>query len=128
MCALVQERWRQVVLVSAWLDLYARLLCRYRRVGRVGQVAAAYGGAYFSHIRGENDAVIEAVAEAIEIGRQAGAPVQIAHLKVMGEHMWGTSQQLLQMIENARQSGLDVTFDQYPYTASACGLSTVLPP
>ncbi len=90
--------------------------------------AAAYGGGYYTHIRGENDCVVEAVAEAIEIGRQAKTYVQIAHLKAMGEHMWGTSVQLLEMIEQARQEGIDVTFDQYPFNASACGLSAVLPP
>ncbi len=90
--------------------------------------AAAYGGGYYSHIRGENDSVLEAAAEAIEIGRQAKTYVQIAHLKAMGEHMWGTSVQLLEMIEQARQEGIDVTFDQYPFNASACGLSAVLPP
>lgn len=129
MCALVQEAMEAgCVGLSSGLIYTPGCYADTDELVELAKVAAAYGGAYFSHIRGENDAVIEAVAEAIEIGRQAGAPVQIAHLKVMGEHMWGTSQQLLQMIENARQSGLDVTFDQYPYTASACGLSTVLPP
>lgn len=90
--------------------------------------AATYGGGYYPHIRGENDSVLEAAAEAIEIGRQANTYVQIAHLKAMGEHMWGASVQLLEMIEQARQEGVDVTFDQYPFNASACGLSAVLPP
>ena len=94
----------------------------------LAKVAADYGGAYYTHIRGENDTVLEAAAEAIEIGRQAGAPVQISHLKAMGEHMWGTSVQLLEMIEQARQAGIDVTFDQYSFNAAACGLSTVVPP
>ncbi len=94
----------------------------------LAKVVAEYDGLYASHIRGENDAVLEAVAEAIEIGRQAGTPVQIAHLKAMGEHMWGTSVQILAAIEAARNEGVEVTFDQYPYNASACGLSAVLPP
>lgn len=92
------------------------------------RVVAEHGGLYASHIRGENDTVLEAVAEAIDVGRQAGTPVQIAHLKAMGEHMWGTSVQILRLIEQARAEGIDVTFDQYPYNASACGLSAVLPP
>lgn len=92
------------------------------------KVVAEYSGLYASHIRGENDTVLDAVAEAIEVGRQAGTPVQIAHLKAMGEHMWGTSRQILAMIGQARDEGIDVTFDQYPYNASACGLSAVLPP
>lgn len=94
----------------------------------LARAAAEYGGIYATHIRGENDTVLAAVDEAIEIGRQAGCPVQIAHLKAMGEHMWGTSVDILQRIEMARQAGSDVTFDQYPYNASACGLSAVLPP
>lgn len=92
------------------------------------KVVAEYNGIYASHIRGENDTVLEAVAEAIEIGRQAGTPVHIAHLKAMGEHMWGTSVEILAMIDQAREEGIDVTFDQYPYNASACGFSAVLPP
>lgn len=91
-------------------------------------VVAEFDGLYASHIRGENDTVLDAVAEAIEVGRQAGTPVQISHLKAMGEHMWGTSVKILEMIEQARCEGVDVTFDQYPYNASACGLSAVLPP
>ncbi|MGI6357215.1 MAG: N-acyl-D-amino-acid deacylase family protein [Bacillota bacterium] len=94
----------------------------------LAKVVAEHGGVYASHIRGENDTVLQAVAEAIEIGRQAGTPVQIAHLKAMGEHMWGTSVKILQMIDQARADGVDVTFDQYPYNASACGFSAVLPP
>jgi N-acyl-D-amino-acid deacylase len=90
--------------------------------------AGEYGGTYFTHIRGENDTVIEAVAEAIEIGRRAGVPVHIAHLKAMGSHMWGKSVDILGMIDGARREGIEVTFDQYPYTASATGLSAVLPP
>ncbi len=92
------------------------------------KVVAEYGGLYASHIRGENDTVLEAVAEAIEVGRRAGVPVQIAHLKAMGTHMWGKSVEILQMIDQARAEGIDVTFDQYPYTASATGLGAVLPP
>lgn len=89
---------------------------------------AKYGGGYYSHIRGENDTVLDAATEAIQIGREAKTYVQIAHLKAMGEHMWGTSAPLLEMIEKARNEGVDVTFDQYPFNASACGLSAILPP
>lgn len=94
----------------------------------LAKVAAGYGGLYFTHIRGENDTLLDAIAEAIEIGRQSGAPVQIAHLKAMGSHMWGKSVDVLRMIDEARAEGLEVTFDQYPYTASATGLAATLPP
>ncbi len=95
---------------------------------RLAKVAAEYGGLYFSHIRGENDTLVEAIAEAIAVGRQSGAPVQIAHLKAMGSHMWGKSVDILRMIDEARAEGIEVTFDQYPYTASATGLAATLPP
>ncbi|QOR36472.1 D-aminoacylase [Clostridium sp. 'deep sea'] len=92
------------------------------------KIIADYNGIYFSHIRGENDFVLEAVNEAIEIGKQANVPVQISHLKAMGRHMWGKSVDILNMIDKAREDGIEVTFDQYPFKASACGLSAVLPP
>ncbi len=67
----------------------------------LAKVAAEYKGIYFTHIRGENDTVVEAVAEALEIGRRAKIPVQISHLKAMGKHMWGTSKTILKMIDDA---------------------------
>lgn len=96
-------------------------------VVELAKVVASYGGIYASHIRGENDTLIGAVAEAIHIGEKAGLPVQIAHFKAMGRHMWGTSKQTLQMVEAARERGVQVTCDQYPYNASATGLAAYLP-
>jgi len=94
----------------------------------LAKVAAARGGLYATHIRGENDTLLDAVAEAIEVGRQAGLPVQIAHMKAMGRHMWGKSVDSLRLVDEARAAGIDVTCDQYPYNASATGLGAYLPP
>lgn len=94
----------------------------------LAKVVAEYGGLYFTHIRGENDTLLGAISEAIDVGRRSGAPVQIAHLKAMGSHMWGESATVLRMIDQARAEGLEVTFDQYPYTASATGMAATLPP
>lgn len=94
----------------------------------LAKVAAGCDGVYASHVRGENDTLISAIEEAIDIGRRAGAPVQIAHLKAMGTHMWGKSVDILRMIDDARKEGVEVTFDQYPYNASATGLAASLPP
>ena len=93
----------------------------------LAKVVAQYGGVYASHVRGENDTLIAAVAEAIEVGRQAQLPVQIAHFKAMGRHMWGKSVETLQMVDDARSEGIEVTCDQYPYNASATGLGSYLP-
>ncbi|MCL2498434.1 MAG: amidohydrolase family protein, partial [Symbiobacteriaceae bacterium] len=70
----------------------------------------------------------EALQEAIRTAAAAGVPVQISHLKIMGKHMWGRSQEMLAMLEQAVAEGVDVTFDQYPYTAGATGLDASLPP
>ncbi len=90
--------------------------------------AARYGGLYITHIRSEGDAILEAVDEALRIGREGGLPVEIYHLKAAGKRNWGAMQQVIEKIDAARASGLDVTADMYPYAASATGLSSVLPP
>ncbi|MCL2006782.1 MAG: D-aminoacylase [Treponema sp.] len=89
---------------------------------------APYKGIYSSHIRGENDTVFDALNEAIDVARAAGVPLHVSHLKIMGSHMWGRSKEMLKLIEDAVASGVDVTFDQYPYKAGATGLNAVLPP
>ncbi len=93
----------------------------------LSKVAASYGGLYASHLRNEGDRLIEAVAEAVAIGERAGIPVELSHHKAAGKANWGKVQQSLELIEKARYGGLDVSLDQYPYTASSTGLSVVLP-
>ena len=93
----------------------------------LAQVAAQKGGIYASHIRNEFELLIEAIEEAITIGREADIPVQISHLKVADNNMWGDSVIILGMIEAARAEGLDVAVDQYPYTAGSTGLANVFP-
>ncbi len=89
--------------------------------------AAKYNGVYTTHMRNEGDSVTEAIAEAINIGRLANIPVEISHFKVGGQNNWGRSKETLPMVIKAREEGLDVTIDQYPYTASSTSLSTLLP-
>lgn len=92
----------------------------------LAQSAAKYKGVYASHIRNESDKVFEAVAEAIDIGRQAKMPVEISHFKV-GKPNWNRSGEMIAMVEKARAEGLEVTVDQYPYTASSTTLNVLLP-
>jgi N-acyl-D-amino-acid deacylase len=92
----------------------------------LAKAAAKYKGVYTSHIRNENIKVFEAIAEAIDIGRQANMPVEISHFKV-GKPNWGRSNEMIAMVEKARAEGLEVTVDQYPYTASSTTLSVLLP-
>lgn len=93
----------------------------------IAKVVAANGGVYASHIRNEEDKVAEAVNEAIEIGRQAKIPVEVSHFKVNGQNNWGRSNETIAIVENARKEGIEVTIDQYPYTASSTNLGILLP-
>jgi N-acyl-D-amino-acid deacylase len=97
----------------------------------LAKAAAKYHGIYASHIRNEgNDeqgGVLGAITEAIDVGRAAGIPVEISHFKVSSKKLWGRSKQTIALIEKARVEGLDVTVDQYPYTASSTSLSVLLP-
>lgn len=85
------------------------------------------GGIYFSHIRGEGDTLLAAISEAIRIGRDSGAAVQISHFKVAGRKNWDTVERALALIDDARAEGLNVTADLYPYLAGSTGLSALLP-
>ena len=93
----------------------------------LAEVAARRGGLYFSHIRGEGDTLLDAVDEAIEIGRRAELPVQIAHHKAARPPNWGKTAQTLEMMQAARTGGVDVAYDAYPYIASSSGLGSLLP-
>jgi N-acyl-D-amino-acid deacylase len=84
-------------------------------------------GIYASHIRGEGATLLEAVDEAIRIGREAELPVQISHLKAAGRPNWGKVAQALARIDAAVAEGIDVQADVYPYTASSTSLRTLLP-
>ena len=94
---------------------------------RLAQVASRYNGVYASHMRNEGDSVLHAINEALHIGRTANLPVEISHFKVSGQQNWGRSKETVALIEKARLDGIDVTIDQYPYTASSTSLSTMLP-
>jgi len=93
----------------------------------LARVAAKHHGIYSSHIRGESETLLQAVEEAIEIGEKAEIPVEISHFKASGRKYWGMTESSLELVEKARARGLDVTVDQYPYTASSTGLSAYLP-
>ncbi|HVS92645.1 MAG TPA: D-aminoacylase [Mucilaginibacter sp.] len=92
----------------------------------LAKAAARCHGVYTSHMRNESDKIFDAINEAIDVGRQANMPVEISHFKV-GLPNWNKSNQMIAMVEKARAEGLDVTVDQYPYTASSTTLSVLLP-
>ena len=97
----------------------------------LARVAARYGGIYDSHIRDESDygiGLVAAVDEAIDIGREAGLPAHIAHIKALGTDVWGRSDSVIAHVRAARAAGLEVTADQYPYDASGTSVEAALLP
>ena len=93
----------------------------------LAKVAARYGGIYASHMRDEGDKVLEAIEEAIQVGKQSGARVQISHLKQDTKAFWGNTPKMIELIEKNRAAGVEITVDQYPYIAYSTGLGTTLP-
>jgi N-acyl-D-aspartate/D-glutamate deacylase len=92
-------------------------------------VAGKYHGIYASHIRDEGETLLPSIEEALTIGRRAGVPVHISHLKSAGRQYWGNAPTAVARIQQARQNGQIVTADQYPYSASSTSLqATVIPP
>jgi len=93
----------------------------------LSKVVGKYGGFYATHMREEGIGLLDAVEEALNIGRQAGLPVHISHHKAVGKSMWGNSVKTLKMVDEAVGEGMDVTVDQYPYTATSTGLTVLFP-
>jgi len=91
------------------------------------RVVAQYGGIYATHIRSEDNEVIEAVGEAISIAAESGLPLEISHLKACGQRNWWKMPYLFDLMEKANQRGLAVTADAYPYTAYSTGLTVFFP-
>jgi N-acyl-D-amino-acid deacylase len=97
-------------------------------VVKLAKVVAEYGGIYASHVRSETaETGPAALLEAMEVGRQAGVPVQIAHLKAAEQPAWGQGPDRLALLERGRAEGVDVHADAYPYDASATNLNVLLP-
>jgi N-acyl-D-amino-acid deacylase len=127
MQAIVEQAMRDgAVGFSTGLIYTPGLYSKTPEVVALAQASAKYKGVYTSHIRNESDKVFEAIAEAIDIGRQAKMPVEISHFKV-GKPNWNRSDEMIAMVEKARAEGLEVTVDQYPYTASSTTLNVLLP-
>lgn len=103
----------------------------YARTHELSEIAKAmspYHGVYISHVRSEGDSLLEAIDEALAIGRAGGVPVEIYHLKAAGHHSWGKAAEMVQKIDSARAAGQDVGATMYPYTASGNGLDACIPP
>ena len=93
----------------------------------LAKVVGRMGGIHISHMREEASHVLDSVRETIRIGEEGGLPTQITHHKMIGQANWGKSVESLKLVEEARARGVDVTIDQYPYTASSTGIAALVP-
>ena len=129
MKSLVDQAMREGAIgLSAGLIYPPNSFAKTEELIELAKVVAAYGGIYTSHIRDEGDHETEALREAMEIGQTAGLPVHILHLKVAGQQNWRKMADMVALIQAARDHGLDITADQYPYIAGMTGLQMTLPP
>mgnify|MGYP002777941444 CR=1 FL=1 len=126
--ALVEQAMRDgAVGLSTGLIYTPGTYARTPEVVGLAKIAARSGGVYASHIRNEGQNVKTAIEEAIQIGREAGLPVEISHFKIASKPLWGKSNETVALVEAARRAGFDVTVDQYPYTASSTSLESIVP-
>ena len=93
----------------------------------LAKVVARHGGLYATHMRSEGEKVFDAIRESLQIGEQAGLPVEISHFKISSKKLWGQSSAILALVRDARARGLLVTVDQYAYAASSTSLDSRLP-
>jgi N-acyl-D-amino-acid deacylase len=93
----------------------------------LAKVASAYDGMYVSHMRDEGLDILESLNELFQIARQAHLRAHVSHIKLSGKPAWGRARQVIEAIEKARADGLDITQDQYAYTASSTGISQLIP-
>ena len=113
--------------ISSGLEYTPGSFASTEEISELCKVMNTRGGIYSTHMRNEADTVLEAITEAIYIGKAAGVPVNISHLKLQGKANWNKVDKALALIEIANKNGQKVTMDRYPYTAFSTGLSNLFP-
>ncbi len=99
-----------------------------REVVELAKVIRPYNGIYASHMRNESYDIVKSVKETIDVGRKAGVTVDISHHKTLGKSNWGLQKETLRLIQEARDEGINVVCDQYPYTCNMTHLNACIPP
>jgi len=114
--------------VSTSLQYVPARFARTDEIVELAKVAHQYGGIYITHQRSEANAIDDSMKEVFEIARRANIPAEIWHFKTAYQKNWGRMPEMLRRIETARQQGLKITADVYPYVAGSTSLSACLPP
>ncbi len=126
--ALVEEGMKDgAVGLSTGLIYVPGTYAKTDEITSLARVAARYHGIYATHMRNEGEHVADAIKESIQIGEQAGLPVEISHFKISARKYWGQTPMTIGLVRDARARGLAVTVDQYAYTASSTSLDVRLP-
>jgi N-acyl-D-amino-acid deacylase len=126
--AIVEQAMRDgAVGLSTGLIYVPGTFAKTEEVTALARVAARHGGIYATHMRSEGEHVLDAIRESIGIGEQAGLPVEISHFKISNKKLWGQTDATIGLVREARRRGLQVTVDQYAYTASSTSLDSRLP-
>lgn len=113
--------------LSSGLEYDAGFAATTEELIELSRIAAKHGGIYMTHLRDEEEGVMNAIREAIRIGREAKIPVQISHIKMGNRSVWNRSSEAVSIIGDARKTGLDVTADAYPYIAWASTITVLVP-
>lgn len=128
MKSLVEQAMKDgAVGLSTGLIYLPGVFAKTDEIVELAKVASAYDGIYASHMRHEDSRIYEALDEVFRIAREAHIRAEVSHIKLAGEKSWGQADKVLAYIEKARAEGLDITHDQYAYTASSTGISQLIP-
>jgi N-acyl-D-amino-acid deacylase len=128
MRALVRQAMKDgAVGLSTGLIYHPGVFSKTDEIVELAKVASAYDGIYTSHMRHEDNRIYDALDEVIRVAREANIRAEVSHLKLSGPSSWGQADKVLAYIEKARAEGLDITQDQYAYTASSTGISQLVP-
>lgn len=113
--------------LSTGLEYEPGIFSSIEELVELARVAAEFGGSYASHVRDEDDRMLDAIEELIQIGREARLPVHISHIKLADRELWGTTDRIISLLDTARDEGVDVTADIYPYVRWASNLRIFFP-
>lgn len=128
MALLVEQAMKQGAFgLSSGLEYDVGFSASTEELIELAKVAARFSGIYMTHMRDEEEGLLDAIREAIRIGREAKLPVQISHIKAGNRNVWGKSAEAIALIEAERRKGFDITADAYPYTAWASTITVLVP-
>ena len=128
MRSMVEQAMREgAVGLSTGLIYLPGTFAKTEEIVELAKAAARYDGIYASHMRSESDEILQALDEVFRIARETKIRAEVSHIKLSGKSNWGQTAKIIAVIERARNEGLDITQDQYVYTASSTGISQLVP-